>query len=236
MHVAPAFIGRRVASPTRRFVAFALDEVVLIVPTVVTAIVFALLSLYLFERPAYDALLMLKRGEARTEEQKQAVLAAVLPMLVRAESRGVPPEAEQLLEEGKSIEAAELIKDYNISVNVSFFGEGTHAKWPPKTIVLSLSHLIPGKIRGAALFFVPGLYFTVLTRGRRGATIGKRLVGIQVVRLDGHHLSWLESFERFVSYLHIPGTLFIGLVDLWHDPNRRMGHDRAAHTAVLRKA
>ena len=65
--------------------------------------------------------------------------------------------------------------------------------------------------------------------------VGKWITKIQVVRLDGHHLTWLESFERFVAYLHIPATLFIGLVDLWHDPNRRMGHDRAAHTAVLRK-
>ena len=59
MHVAPAFLGRRIASPMRRCLAFALDELVLIVPTVVTAIVFSLLSLYLFERPAYDALMML---------------------------------------------------------------------------------------------------------------------------------------------------------------------------------
>lgn len=235
MHVQPVLIGRELASPARRFLALALDEAILIVPTVLTAIAFAVLSMYLFERPAYDAVMMLKRGEARTDAQKQAALAAVLPMLVRAESRGLPREVEPLLEEGKALEAAELVKGYNISITVSFFGEGTHDPVPPKTVVLSLSHLIPGKIRGAALFFVPGLYFTVLTRGRRGATIGKRLVGIQVVRLDGHHLSWLESFERFVSYLHIPGTLFIALIDLWHDPNRRMGHDRAAHTAVLRK-
>ena len=235
MHVAPRFVGRKIASPTRRFLAFALDEAVLIVPTIVTAFAFALLSLYLFERPAYDALMMLKRGEARTDEQKQAVLAAVLPMLVRADARGLPAEVEPLLEQGKPAEAAELIKDFNVSVVVSFFGEGTHDTVPPKTIALSLSHLIPGKVRGAALFFVPAFYFTVLTRGRRGATIGKRLVGIQVVRLDGHHLSWLESFERFAPYLHIPGTLFIGLIDLWHDPNRRMAHDRAAHTAVLER-
>ena len=63
-----------------------------------------------------------------------------------------------------------------------------------------------------------------------------RLAGIEVVRLDGHRLSWFESFERFSAYLHIPASMFVGLIDLWHDPNRRLAHDRAAHTAVLRRA
>ena len=60
------------------------------------------------------------------------------------------------------------------------------------------------------------------------------MLGIRVVRLDGHRLSLMESFERFAGYLHIPGSLGIGLLDLWHDPNRRLPHDRAAHTAVVR--
>jgi uncharacterized RDD family membrane protein YckC len=80
---------------------------------------------------------------------------------------------------------------------------------------------------------VGALYFTLLTRGRRGATLGKRLLGIRVVRLDGHRLSLMESFERFAGYLHIPGSLGLSLLDLWHDPNRRLPHDRTVHTAVL---
>ena len=59
---------------------------------------------------------------------------------------------------------------------------------------------------------MPALYFVVLTR--RGATLGKRLAGIEVVRLDGHRLSWFESFERFSAYLHIPASMFVGLIEL----------------------
>ena len=160
---------------------------------------------------------------------------ALLPMLIRAESRGIPSEVERLVEDGKPGEAVELLKDYNISANLSFMEEGPTNKLPPKTIQLSVGSLIPSSARGIALFLIPALYFTVLTRMAKGATVGKWITKIQVVRLDGHHLTWLESFERYSAYLHIPATLFIGLIDLWHDPNRRMAHDRAAHTAVLER-
>jgi uncharacterized RDD family membrane protein YckC len=89
-------------------------------------------------------------------------------------------------------------------------------------------------LRAAAVFGVGALYFTLLTRGRRGATLGKHLLGIRVVRLDGGRLSLRESFERFSGYFHIPSSLGLALLDLWHDPNRRLPHDRVVHTAVVR--
>lgn len=235
MHVAPAFVGRRVASPMRRFVAFGIDFALLFIPTIVAAFVFAGVAMRVREPAAWDAMMRLKRGEVREGEARLEVVAALLPMLIRAEARGLPAEVEHLVEEGHGLEAAELVKDYNISAQLTFAEEGPTNKLPPKTIQLSIGQLIPASARGMALFLIPALYFTVLTRLKSGATLGKRLAGIQVVRLDGHRLTWLESFERFVAYLHIPATLFIGLVDLWHDPNRRMGHDRAAHTAVLER-
>jgi hypothetical protein len=29
--------------------------------------------------------------------------------------------------------------------------------------------------------------------------------------------------------VHIPGTMFLGVADLWRDPNRRLPHDRVVH-------
>jgi uncharacterized RDD family membrane protein YckC len=86
--------------------------------------------------------------------------------------------------------------------------------------------------RGAALFGVPALYFTLLTaRGRR--TLGKRLLHLRVRTLDGRPLGVWASFERFGSYLAVPGTLGLGLLDLWLEPNRRLAHDRGAGTVVV---
>lgn len=84
-----------------------------------------------------------------------------------------------------------------------------------------------------ALYGVGALHFTLLT-ARRGRTLGKRMLGIRMVRLDGHRLSLVEALERFVGYLHVPGLLLISPSDLWRGPNRRLAHDRIAHTAVVR--
>jgi len=86
------------------------------------------------------------------------------------------------------------------------------------------------------LLAVPGLYFTLLCAGRRGRTLGKRLLGLEVVRLDGGRLSLVDGLERFGGYFGIAGTVGIGALDLWREPNRRPAHDRAAGTVVLRTA
>lgn len=43
MHVSPHFLGRQIASPVRRLVAFSLDVLVLFLPTVAAAAGFAML-------------------------------------------------------------------------------------------------------------------------------------------------------------------------------------------------
>src|SRR5690606_4850344 len=45
-----------------------------------------------------------------------------------------------------------------------------------------------------------GLYFTALTALWRGQTLGKRLLGIRVIRLDGAPIGWWLALERFGGY------------------------------------
>ena len=101
-------------------------------------------------------------------------------------------------------------------------------------IRVQIGELIPRSMHFLALYGLAAIYFGLLSSGRRGATVGKRILGIRVVRLDGHRLSIWESLERFVGYSHIPATLGLPILDLWRDRNRQMPHDRSAHTAVLR--
>ena len=101
------------------------------------------------------------------------------------------------------------------------------------TVRLALERLIPDAIRTAALFFVPAIYFAIAT-ARWGTTVGKRLLGLSVVRLDGRPLTLFEGIERFGAYFGLLGTLGLGLFDLWRAPNRRLGHDRAVDTVVVR--
>jgi hypothetical protein len=148
----------------------------------------------------------------------------------------VPSEVEQAVDEGDLDRAAAALRPYDFQFLVTVDQAEKERPLAPRTIRLRVVDVIPKPVRVLASYALMGLYFGLLGAGRRGQTLGKRLVGIRVARLDGHRLSLLESVERFAGYLHIPGSLGLSLLDLWRDPNRRMAHDRVAHTAVVRVA
>jgi hypothetical protein len=235
LQIAPGLVGAELASPLRRAVALAVDYLLLIVPSVAVALSVAWVTLRVSEPTALRGIQrLLHRDSAAPGEFKEA-LVSVLPLLVRHEAAGLPPAVAAAVEEG-DVEGAtqRLIKDnYNFSFSLTI-GEFGEPPLPPKTIRIDVAHLIPKALRAAALLGVLAAYFSVCT-ARWGRTLGKRLVGIRVLRLDGHRLSLAESLERFVGYLHIPGSLGLSLLDLWREPNRRMPHDRVAHTAVIRQ-
>jgi len=233
-HVEPHLVGRPLASPLRRILAHVVDAVLLVVPTVATAFGAAGLTLYLSDRPSFDALRHLDRLNAADGAAAKKEARDLARLLVRIEAPGVPAEMAVAVEKGEWDRAAEILKNVkDISIELGM-EEGGEAPLPPSTIRLSVGKLIPRGLRALALLGVPALYFAAFARSRRGATPGKRLLGISIVRLDGEKLSWLEALERFVGYVHIPATAFISVLDLWRDPNRRLPHDRTVHTAVLR--
>jgi uncharacterized RDD family membrane protein YckC len=229
LHVDRQLLDVPLASPARRLAAFGIDLAVLVVPTVLAALLFALLAVYVRDRAAFDAGWNLLTGRAATAEERRHALGDLLPALLLAEPRGLSHEIAALVEQRRMDDALARLADYDVRLTL---GED-HAALPPRTIEVSVDDVIPGAVRGMAVFLVPAAYFTLFTWGRRGATPGKRVTGIRVVRLDGHRLSALEALERFVGYLEVPGTFFTGLIDLWKDPNRRMAHDRVVHTAVV---
>ncbi|HEX2274467.1 MAG TPA: RDD family protein [Acidimicrobiales bacterium] len=89
---------------------------------------------------------------------------------------------------------------------------------------------------------VAALYEIVLIR-KYGQTIGKRVVGIEVVRItDGRHPDWTASIMRYLlpllpALVRIPGVFLLSpviyLVAI-ADPLRRGWHDRAAGTIVIK--
>jgi uncharacterized RDD family membrane protein YckC len=236
LHVDPALIGQPLASPTRRACAFYLDLLLLALPTVAVALGATVLALRLEHPAALDAVRTLRKpptGAARQAAVRQAT-RELLPLLVEARAQGLPLAVVTAVEEGEIDKAAEALDGYDFSFTLNF-EEGEHRAPPkPRSIVVPLEEFIPPGVRAVALLGVPAVYFVLFTRGPRGATIGKRIFGIRVARLDGERLSWLEALERFIGYVHIPATLFLGLTDLWRDPNRRLAHDRTVHTAVFR--
>ena len=234
LRVMSDLIGQPLASPRRRAFALAVDWLVLALPSIAVALGAALLSLRLSDPGGYRALVDLWQEEPAEPAERHALLRDMAPLLVHADALGLPAAVVAAVEAGDLDGAASLLEDVNFTFALSL-GPHNEAPLPPKHVRIEVERFIPKALRAAAIFGVGALYFTLLTRGRRGATVGKRMLGIRVVRLDGHRLSLMESFERFAGYLHIPGSLGISLLDLWHDPNRRLPHDRVVHTAVVRR-
>jgi uncharacterized RDD family membrane protein YckC len=86
------------------------------------------------------------------------------------------------------------------------------------------------------LFLVLGLGYYVLCEAATGATLGKRMVGIQVVGEGGLHLTFGAAVVR--NLLRVIDSLFFYLVGaifaLTSPHGQRLG-DRAAHTFVVRR-
>ncbi|MBV9712896.1 MAG: RDD family protein [Ktedonobacteraceae bacterium] len=70
----------------------------------------------------------------------------------------------------------------------------------------------------------------------RGATIGKMMLGLRVVKIDGSPIGWPESIIRnllrvvdgFAAYL-------VGAILIWTSPQRQRLGDRVAKTVVVRQ-
>ena len=86
------------------------------------------------------------------------------------------------------------------------------------------------------LLLALGLSYYVFCEAATGATLGKRMVGIQVVGEDGEHLTFGASVVR--NLLRLVDCLFFYLVGaifaLTSPHGQRLG-DRAAHTLVVRR-
>ena len=77
------------------------------------------------------------------------------------------------------------------------------------------------------------LYMTVFLSWWNGQTIGKRLLGIRVVRLDGGPITWWIAFERAGGYAAGLATGLLGFAQVWWDANRQAIHDRIVGTVVV---
>ncbi len=231
-HVAPALLGSPLPSPARRLTAFALDSLLLIIPRFLVMLLFALAAMAIIHPDELGALLTLIRNEENPQVRAE-VLPEIAPMLARMDAPGLPPEVITAVEAGEPERAAGALSGYRFEYAFSYSGEAPPL--PPRTVRIEIRNLIPGAMRNFATLIAGLLYFSYLTSGRRKGTLGKRLLGLRVVRLEDRPLKFTEAFERAGGYLASMGTFGFGLLDLWRDPNRRLAHDRIAHTVVIRE-
>jgi uncharacterized RDD family membrane protein YckC len=77
------------------------------------------------------------------------------------------------------------------------------------------------------------LYLTVILSAWKGQTVGKRVMRIRVLRLDGQPITWWTAFERAGGYAAGFATGLLGFAQVYWDANRQTIHDRIVGTVVV---
>ncbi len=95
------------------------------------------------------------------------------------------------------------------------------------------SIIIVGKVALTILpFFLQSAYwfvFWIIT----GQTVGKRIMGIRVVRIDGERMRTSNTIRRIVTYYLGMLPFFLGFAWILIDNERRAWHDKSAGTCVI---
>lgn len=85
---------------------------------------------------------------------------------------------------------------------------------------------------------IPSVYF-ILMEAVQGATVGKMVLGIRVVRLDGSDMSWgqaiVRNLLRLVDQLPTAIPYLLGAVLILNSSRRQRLGDRLAGTVVVRR-
>ena len=84
--------------------------------------------------------------------------------------------------------------------------------------------------------FWPGafLYFTVCNK--LGASIGKSIMGLRVISVDGRPIDWIRGTLRSVFWLVGLASLGLGLLWIAWDEKRQGWHDKVSGTMVVKRS
>lgn len=77
-------------------------------------------------------------------------------------------------------------------------------------------------------------YFTFMLYWCHGQTLGKKLLGIKVIQLDGKELKLFAAFSRQGGYGAGFATGLLGFLQVFWDPNRQAIQDKVVSTVVIR--
>lgn len=121
-----------------------------------------------------------------------------------------------------------------ISLVLNFFGfseQNLHADDNTRTVIAILETTIVIVSGLSVLLFIPGYFvaFWVLF----GATPGKQLLGLKVIRTKKQRLGWGRATLRYIGYFISAIVLFIGYFWVLVDGRRQAWHDKLADTFVV---
>jgi uncharacterized RDD family membrane protein YckC len=87
---------------------------------------------------------------------------------------------------------------------------------------------------GGLTFIIDIAYFVGLWTYWNGQTLGKKAMGIKVVRTDGAPVNLTTAIIRYVGYIVSTIVIFLGYIWVAFDPNKQGWHDKIASTYVVK--
>ena len=92
-----------------------------------------------------------------------------------------------------------------------------------------------GRGAGGGLSFLIGLvYYWYFLSRREGQTVGKQLLGIRVVKVDGSPLTDADAILRYIGYYINSAVLMLGWIWAFFDENSQGLHDKIVSTYVVK--
>lgn len=83
-------------------------------------------------------------------------------------------------------------------------------------------------------FIVPWLYFALQEGGEKGATVGKRVMGIRVLSTEGRPIGFGTATGRFFGNLLNLFTMLIGYLLMFFNARNQCLHDMITSTVVVK--
>lgn len=78
------------------------------------------------------------------------------------------------------------------------------------------------------------VYFVGLWAFWGGQTVGKKAMGIKIVKADGSAFGLVPAIIRYVGYIISGVVIFIGFIWIAFDANKQGWHDKIAGTYVVK--
>jgi uncharacterized RDD family membrane protein YckC len=95
-------------------------------------------------------------------------------------------------------------------------------------LLMRLGFVLPG------ISFLLNLLYPVILVGWRGQTVGKMLLGLKIIRVDGGEVGYFKAFIRWIGQVISGLILLIGYILAAFTENKRALHDFIAGTRVIR--
>jgi uncharacterized RDD family membrane protein YckC len=156
------------------------------------------------------------------------------PQMARAQEAGFVSRLAAFVLDIVIVGMSSIVFAALISLILNFFGfraQEFSPEAPAKNTIAVLQIIIIALGALAVLLFIPAYFviFWVLV----GATPGKRILGLRVMRTGSQRLSWARAIVRYVGYWISALPLFLGFLWVLVDTRRQGWHDKLADTIVV---